>query len=78
MRHGQTQCLVQVSRSESENSASYAFPEFLTHQWWAEAPQWFWVYKLALIELAVYTLHYSELQTFYDIISRVISAAAKK
>ena len=25
MRHGQTQCLVQVSRSESENSASYAF-----------------------------------------------------
>ena len=45
---------------------------------WAEAPQWFWVYKLALIELAVYTLHYSELQTFYDIISRVISAAAKK
>eukprot|EP01043_Picozoa_sp_COSAG02_P061903 COSAG02_NODE_8414_length_2579_cov_23.402823_2_plen_44_part_00 len=43
MGDGQTQCLGQVSRSESENSASYAFPQFSLHQWCAEAPQWFWV-----------------------------------
>ena len=78
MHDGQTQCTIQVSRPESENSESYASPQFSLHQWCGEAPQWFWVYKLVLIELIVYTFQYSELQTFYDILSRVISAAAKK
>ncbi len=78
MHDGQTQCAIQVSRPESENSESYASPQFSLHQWWGEAPQWFWVYKLVIIALIICVLLYSELQTSGGILSQVISAAAKK